>query len=304
MLNEVDRMVMRTLHPSYGVATRSELLQAGLSSSALDRRLRAGALVPVFPGVYRSPLVPEDWSTRLFAAWKWAGDDAMVRARAMARLIGLEGFGKEPLQVYLFNRRSHPEIQAVRGTPHMLSSCRWWCGMRTTSVERMLFDLCSEISPLRAGQAMDQCLIQGYTAITRLRDESLRVNGSRGSKVFRGLLTNRDDQDDRVRSVMEMKMLSLLRKIPARVYADHEVSVGGRRYFLDFAFPNAKVAIECHSRKWHAGAEALKQDSRRHRDLTLAGWTVLYYTWDDIRFRGDELVQEISAFLVPTLPLA
>jgi hypothetical protein len=57
---------------------------------------------------------------------------------------------------------------------------------------------------------------------------------------------------------------------------------GTRTYRPDFAYPYACLAIECLSVKWHLGVEPFKKDAPRDRRLKLLGWTVLYFTWDEI----------------------
>lgn len=59
---------------------------------------------------------------------------------------------------------------------------------------------------------------------------------------------------------------------------NHRVRVGRRVYFLDVAFPEARVAIEVDGWAYHSEREAFEKDRRRHNELTLAGWLVLRVT--------------------------
>lgn len=43
------------------------------------------------------------------------------------------------------------------------------------------------------------------------------------------------------------------------------------RYFVDFANPAAKVAIECDGKAWHTDAH---RDAQRQREIEALGWTV------------------------------
>lgn len=305
MLGPIDRVILGTADPRYGIVTRKELMKVLPSGSAIDRRVRCGLLVPILPGVYRLSSGPTTWNADLFAATEWAGEGALVRGLSMAALVGLEGFPPGPIQLYTRTGKTHPKVETIRLRSDRWASLglRWWEGIRTTTIERMLLDLCSITSPTRAGRAMDEALIRKLTALGRLRTEAEASIGCKGIRLFSQLLETRDDRDGMIRSEMERRMLRLLKRLPGRAEADHEVVIHGRRYFLDFAFPVARLAIECQSTRWHAGAEAIKSDSRRHRDLTLAGWTVLYYTWDDIKFRPQEIVREISDFLTPRLAI-
>ena len=50
---------------------------------------------------------------------------------------------------------------------------------------------------------------------------------------------------------------------------------------VDLAFPSYRVAIELDSARWHDNRESFVQDRRRRNEITLAGWTVLNFTWSD-----------------------
>ena len=89
-------------------------------------------------------------------------------------------------------------------------------------------------------------------------------------------------------------MLGILRMLPdPPPTPQHEVLVGERRYFIDFAYPHVRLAIEAHSLKWHLGQERWQSDLVRDRRLKGAGWTMLYYSWDDIHLRRHETAAEI-----------
>ncbi|MBA2726238.1 MAG: hypothetical protein H0U53_09630 [Actinobacteria bacterium] len=75
---------------------------------------------------------------------------------------------------------------------------------------------------------------------------------------------------------------------------DHEVTVAGSRFFLDFAFPEVKLGIECQSVRWHLGDEALRRDSARMRKLSLAAWMILPYCWDEVVFDPAGVRREIE----------
>ena len=50
---------------------------------------------------------------------------------------------------------------------------------------------------------------------------------------------------------------------------------------VDLAYPVHRVAIELDSVRFHLNRESFVADPRRRNRLTLAGWTVLSFTWDD-----------------------
>lgn len=168
-------------------------------------------------------------------------------------------------------------------------------GVRTTLIERTLLDLCASNPPKVVGLAMDDALRKGLTCMDRLWKELEKEQGPgrNGTRGFRKLLEGRDDRDGKLRSRFEAVVRSILKGIPVAHEVDHPVVSGGRRRYLDFAYPQLKIGIEAQSIRWHLGAEKLKEDMARHRSLVLDGWLMLYYSWDDAIFRRAEVEREI-----------
>ena len=50
---------------------------------------------------------------------------------------------------------------------------------------------------------------------------------------------------------------------------------------VDLAYPGHRVAVELDSARWHDNRESFVHDRRRRNEITLAGWTVLNFTWSD-----------------------
>jgi very-short-patch-repair endonuclease len=69
--------------------------------------------------------------------------------------------------------------------------------------------------------------------------------------------------------------------LPAYSY-QHEVRVGRKRYFIDFAYPDVMLAIEVDGYQQRAAKESLAYDNDRANKLVLAGWTILRFGWDSV----------------------
>jgi hypothetical protein len=59
----------------------------------------------------------------------------------------------------------------------------------------------------------------------------------------------------------------------------HKVEVNNRKFFIDFAYPEVMLAIEVDGYEKRASRESLDNDAQRGVMLTLAGWTVVHFTW-------------------------
>ena len=101
---------------------------------------------------------------------------------------------------------------------------------------------------------------------------------------------------------MESKLLSILKQTPGRPIPNFCVSIGHHKYYLDFAFPEARLGVECHGLRWHFGEERWRRDLARDRHLSLDGWSMLYYVWDDIQFAPETIAEEVTELYLKRNP--
>ena len=63
---------------------------------------------------------------------------------------------------------------------------------------------------------------------------------------------------------------------------------------VDLAYPVERLAIELDSVRWHFNLESFVADPRRRNRTSLAGWTVLTFTWDDYANRPEALCATVA----------
>lgn len=68
-------------------------------------------------------------------------------------------------------------------------------------------------------------------------------------------------------------------------------------YVIDFAFLDRMVAVEIDGFAFHRDAQTFQRDRARRNALIAAGWTVLNYTWGDLRARAHYVATSISQAL-------
>src|SRR3954469_13022552 len=91
----VEREFDRIGSGAHGVATRRELLEAGISRSAIQRRVADGSLIPQYRGVYRVGHRAPSLDASYMAAVLACGDGSALWRRAAGYLLGL-GKGAPP----------------------------------------------------------------------------------------------------------------------------------------------------------------------------------------------------------------
>jgi very-short-patch-repair endonuclease len=75
------------------------------------------------------------------------------------------------------------------------------------------------------------------------------------------------------------------------------VVAGGVTYRIDIGFLRCRLGLEAHGRAFHGSAEAVLKDRRRHNAIQGSGWELLYFSWEDVVDRPDQVVAEVRASL-------
>ncbi len=66
---------------------------------------------------------------------------------------------------------------------------------------------------------------------------------------------------------------------------------------IDLAYPEHRVAIELDSIAWHLNRASFQRDRDRVNRLSVRGWTVLSFTWEDYVRRPRNLVSIVRRAL-------
>ncbi len=241
----------------YGVVSRAQAVARGMSESAIDRRLKAGRWVVVFPGVYRVVGAPvtarqRSWQRRCGAA---------VSSRTTPRLACCASKRSEAGLHLTVATGGHAieDVHAHRTTCCPTSTSGLW----THSVYIGDSDVDRSCSAARRRSARSRVRVgrrMGLTTVTLLarRANELCGKGRPGSGRVRRLLAVAETRATESR--LEVKFARLLRASalpkPVRQYP-----VGA--YRLDFAWPWLWVAAECDGFERHGTRLAWKRDRAR-----------------------------------------
>lgn len=282
----------------FGLISLAQARHAGLSDDVVHRRGRTGRWERLLPGVYRVAGAPSSWQQSLMAVALWA-PGAAVSHRAAAALWELEGFPAGPVDLSTTGGRKAP---ADRITLHRTSRLDRADVTRigpipVTTPTRTLADLCGVLGRDNVEPALDDALRRGLTSLPRLQwaAERLGGRGRTGARLLGKLLNERGRGWAPPASRLESRVAGLLRKagLPPPV-PQYEIRHRGKLLArVDFAYPDAMVAIEADGYRYHSGRKAWQQDRFRRNALTSRGWRILHVTWQDLEARPSEVVAEI-----------
>jgi very-short-patch-repair endonuclease len=96
-------------------------------------------------------------------------------------------------------------------------------------------------------------------------------------------------------SMAEREAATLLRKAGISGWvANGEIrDSAGLIGYGDIVFRAARLIVEIDGWAYHSDREAFQRDRTRQNLLVAAGWTVLRFTWADLRYRPEQFVSTV-----------
>ncbi len=264
--NQID--IDRLLRARGGVIVRRQHPELADSLSYLVRR---GRLHTVLPGVYAAADLVDEPLIRMRAVAAWDAD-AVLTGAAAARLTFWPELPVVDLQVAVRSRRLQQRgfVFSRRLIAPELIIRRH--GVRCTAPALTALDLC----PSQGAEALDVVLRSRATTVAALYEALKLTSGRRGNAVRRHLML---ESRDNAWSPAERTAQRLFRAEGLRGWvANYPLPLLGLVYYLDFAFPEFKLAVEIDGRTYHSSREAFEGDRWRQNDIVLAGWRVLRFT--------------------------
>lgn len=283
---------------------QADLTRCGLSRHATSRLVKAGVLERMrSPGILRVQGSPATWHQDLLAAVWVGGPDAVASHRAAASLWQLDGINRQILEI---STRS-TSGRTLRGiTIHYGRSLGSRAvtkvdGIPTTEVTHTLVELGSVIDADNLEAAFDSALRQGLTSLKRSRQvlSRLQDEGRRGWAPFRDLLAHRDEISGVTESLLEVRLVQVLRKggLPEPTRQLKLYDSDGFIGRFDCAYPEAMTLIEADSEKHHLDLKRFHEDRRRRTRAEAIGWRVPTFTHQQVTRQPRYVVRAVGDIL-------
>lgn len=297
---EINETLARIGAQHHGVITLEQAERAGLTRKSLHHRVRNGTLERLKPGVFRIAGTVDSWERRALSACAAAGPRAVVSHRAAAMWWNLDGFASAPLEVVTdrWLRQIHPDarVHETLVLPDLDRTTHR--SIPITTVVRTLIDVAGWAHPFRVEQAWEDALRKRLCTVAQIgnRFVPLARRGRRGIALARTLLEARTGEYVPTGSVFELRMVELLgaHGLPAP-QRQVKVVLPEANVYLDLAWPDRLLAIECDGMWDHATNIALPWDAKRQNEVQLLGWLVLRFTWKQLNEKPADVIRQIKA---------
>jgi very-short-patch-repair endonuclease len=277
-----DELIARVAARQYGVVTRAQLLGAGLLSSGITLRVRAGRLHRIHRGVYAVG------QPRLSAEGSWmaavlaCGSGAVLSHQSAAELWGMRRrirrlspageYGELAVHVTVpttAGKRRRFGIVLHRSSSLKASECTRRNGIAVTTPARTLEDVRRVVSEHEFAAAVRETEFLGLPIGERVRS-------------------------DHTRSELEARFLNLCRRhrIPKP-----EVNADVDGLIVDFLWRNRSLIVEVDGWESHRTRSAFEQDRARDARLKLLGYEVLRFTWLHVTGEARQVAGTIRTLL-------
>ena len=295
-----DQRILILAGRQRGQVARQQLLQAGLSGSAITRRIGSGLLRPRHQAVFAvGPDAPIPLAGET-AALLSVRRGAALSHHSAAILWGIrpEDSGDGFIHVLLpgTSLDDRDGIRLHRTALLEPPDIRVRDGLPVTSVARTLLDLAPLLTLRELERALDQALIHRLVTLDDIRRLLKRSGRHRGRRrlttIIDGFTTTTF-----TRSQAEELFLKLVRQaeLPQPL-----TNVRRHGYEIDFLWPEQNVAVEIDGYAFHAGRRAFEEDRVKDERLGKAGIPVIRLTWRRLQREPLAAMVSVAQALGPT----
>jgi hypothetical protein len=300
---EVDAVLARVQElagAQHSVMSTDQMMERGASYTWIARSAEKGVIVRDGPSVYRIGGARRTFGSRAMSAVLSARSPALVSHRSAAYLHGFERVtqpGSIDITVPRHRRpRARMGIRVHESLAFDQAGSMVRDGIPVTGVARTILD-CAPMfdKPVRLLDDALRRRIVSWEELWRCYFAH-KVQGRRVNP-FKAILLERDGNTP-PGGVFASRMAEMLTAagLPAPVF-EHRVVVDGHEYYLDLAWPEWMVAVECNDAGSHDTPKAFRRDPMKRNRCERAGWTYLEFTWWDMVDDPAEVVSLIVAGL-------
>jgi very-short-patch-repair endonuclease len=280
----IDHEIAAIAQRQGGVVARPQLLALGLSAAAIQRRVRAGRLHVLHRGVYAVGHRIVGAVGSRWAAVLACGTGAVLSHRSAADALDIRTSASATIDVSVgpTGRRRRHGIRLHWRVAMPADEVTTLHGLPITTPARTLLDLAaSKLRPEALAMALDRAERLRLIDFDELYALLARYAHRPGTPALRAQL-------ERYRGPVDVR--SELERLVDELCNHHDLPrplantiVEGR--VRDFSWPPCRLVVEADSYAWHRSPSALDDDRERDVELTLAGYRVLRFTYEQVTRR-------------------
>lgn len=280
-----DQGLVELAIEQHGPLSLPQLIESGLSASAVRKRVAAGRLQRLHQGVYaygHSVLRIEGiWMAAVLAC----EPDAYLSHPDACALWALQRPGGSRVHVTVRGRsgRRRPGITIHSARDVHPDDVTWHKGIPTTTVSRTLVDMAGLVDRPRLERLVDQAEILRLFDRAELDATLARAVGRRGTGALKQILADYDAPAP-TKNELEEGMLAICKRAGIeRPQVNETIVLAGEEFEVDFHWPRRHLIVETDGFETHGTRRSFEEDRRREQFALAAGWRLVRITWRQMR---------------------
>jgi very-short-patch-repair endonuclease len=282
--------VCRVAEQQFGVISYRQLRGCGLSQSMISRWAADARIHRYYPGVYTLGHRALTAEGRLVAALLYAGPGAVLSHHTAAWWWSL--LDREPATVDVSapgRRGSLPEVTVHH--PRHLEAVRHR-RFPITGVARTLLDSAAGLSVERVRRLLaeaDYRRLLDFDAV-----EAVLGRGQPGSATLRQAAARHRPELAFTKSELEEAFIALCERgrLPMPL-----INTTVMRELVDAQWPEQRVIVEVDGKQGHGTPAQIERDRARDLKLRTAAYTVLRYSWKQVKRQPAAVISDLAAVL-------
>lgn len=287
---QVNSIINSLADTQWGLVSRTQLIQAGVSSESIKHRLRLGFMSSVGRGVYFVGRGPMSQRAMWTAALLMAGETTLLGGESAAVLHGF--LDRErlvdvrcPHSRRRYNKTIHPPAGGSRAVHirRFRSIDSWGVteveGIRVVSPAVALLQMAESATRSGLKNAYLAADMKGLLGEEELAWLTEPKPGHKGVGELRRLILKRNPNVGQVASVLEARFLEICEEARLPIPA---INAPLKTYRVDFRWPEARLVVELDGARFHRGVAKGIEDRDRENELVAAGNAVLRFGWGQV----------------------
>jgi len=282
-----------------GLLTRAQALADGVPAWQIESLLRRAMWSRILPGVYLTTPGKHDDLQFIRAAHLWAGPDSIVSGAAA---LFWQRRSEAPLTVVDLastTRLRDPDVKPGIVTHRYRIHDFWvvfWNGIRVARTEFAI----AQLLPVEGPALLDNAVRRRWVSVDMVMEAHRSLGPGRGSvaraQILRAAEGGAESEAERLlhRALRDAQITGWVANAPVRLGSKNRVG--------DVVFAGIKLVVEVDGFAFHTSHERFANDRERQNEFAIAGWTVLRFTWWQLRQDPQQAVTEIRAAIAALSP--
>ena len=296
----VDAAALRLLRSQHGYCRVVQLYDVGMSRNQIADRVRKGIYSRCGHGIIALAPSSTTCAARAMLGVLVGGDGAVACRWTAAELHGVKAH--RSTRVHVVRQGDHRRCTDPRVLLHRTrflppSHVTTVDAVPVTTLPRTLVDCATETDRWAALRMLDSASASASIWNAIHTTAELLSNGRAGVRAIADVTA--PDGASRFRSVLERRAADALEAygVPTGEWNVVIEDARGRVREVDLCFRAARLIVEFDRLRYHSRIDARQRDRATDRRLTLAGWRVIRFTWQDVVHRPEAMAREISMAL-------